>query len=190
VSENREINSSSIKFPITEPLGRRTVNLSVDQRYHLLQSIWRHEHLEHHRRVAERFGWEAADELIGEYGKDHTDGLVETYSRVLGLDGEGAAAVSQVFQAEIQCEGGDVEVIEESPERAEVSALCGMGYLLQRPRYQGMPITDGLCETGCRLWLQKMSRAVDPDLVVERTSWMPAGDSRCTYRIHRPTTTG
>ncbi|GMU77547.1 MAG: hypothetical protein AMXMBFR46_03460 [Acidimicrobiia bacterium] len=185
MSDDSRADAPAVRFPILEPLGHRTVDLSLEQRYTLLQSIFRHEHLNTYRRIAERFGWEVANELAGEYGQGHTDALVDTYRRVLGLTGKGAAAVSQTFQAEIQCEGGDVEVHIESADQADVSALCGFGYLLQRPRDAGLPITDGLCETGCRLWLQQRCATVDPELRVERLTWMPDGAPRCRYTISR-----
>lgn len=177
--------SAAVRFPILEPIGERTVALSIAQRFGILHNVFVHQYFATYKAIADRYGWEVANEIAGEITADATPMLAEAYRRKFDLPGEGAALVSQVVQTEFQGEGSDVEVISEDADDAELEILCGFGSLLQRPRYRGTPITDGLCERGCRIWMQEIAGTVSSDLTAERLAWMGDGAPRCRFRITR-----
>jgi hypothetical protein len=178
---------AEIRFPILDRAAERTVELTLAERFGVLHNIFKHQYFATYRAIAKRYGWEVANEIAGEISEDATPMLAEAYRRKFQLEGEGAALVSQVVQAEFQGEGSDADVIAETADHAEIDILCGFGHALQGPRYAGTPITDGLCETGCRHWMKEIARTVEPDLTAERITWMPDGAPRCKYLISRTT---
>jgi hypothetical protein len=177
--------SGDHRFPIIDRDAERTVELTLAERFGVLHNIFKHQYFATYRAIARRFGWEVANEIAGEISEEATPILADAYRRKFRLGGEGAALVSQVVQAEFQGEGSDAEVIAEDADHAELDILCGFGHALQSERYRGTPITDGLCEAGCRVWMQEIAQTVESDLTAERITWMPAGAPRCKYRIFR-----
>jgi hypothetical protein len=173
------------RYPILEPIGDHTVELTLAERFGILHNIFKHQYFATYKSIAARYGWEVANEIAGEITVESTPMLAQAYGRKFNLPGEGAALVSQVVQTEFQGEGSHAEVIHEDPDSSELDILCGFGTALQQPRYRDLPITDGLCETGCRIWLQEIADSVEPGLRTERVTWMVDGAARCKYRIAR-----
>jgi hypothetical protein len=173
------------KFPIIELEGPATVELSLEDRFAVLHNIFKHQYFAVYRRIGELYGWEVANRIAAEVADEATPMLAEAYRGRFGLAGEGAALVSQVMQAEFQGEGSDAAVLLESADEAELDVNCAFGAALQKPRFAEIPITEGLCEQGCRMWAGDIARSVDPELKADRLSWMGAGASRCKYRIWR-----
>jgi hypothetical protein len=176
---------SKTRFPTLAQSGC-AVELTLEERYRVLHSIWRHEHLETMKRIADRFGMEAAIDIAAMYGYGHTAGLVQLYAEKFGLTGQGAAAVAQVAQMELQVEGSGVEVLHETADLAEFKADCCFGDLFQKKRYEDhRPLSQAICNRGCRGWMADMGATVAQDLQVERLAWMVDGAPRCHYRISR-----
>jgi hypothetical protein len=177
--------SADVRYPILEPIGERTVALTVAERFGILHNIFKHQYFATYTAIAGRYGWDVANQIAGEITTEATPMLAQGYARKFKLTGEGAALVSQVVQAEFQGEGSDAAVVHEDKDSAELEILCGFGSALQSPRYHSTPITEGLCEAGCRRWMQEIAGTVSPDLTAERDAWMGDGAPRCRYRIGR-----
>lgn len=160
-----------------------TVKLDLEQRFGILHNIFKHQYFAVYREIASRFGWRVANEISAAVSDEATPMLAAAYQRKYELTGERAELTSKVVQVEFQGEGAEVEVLEESPERAEVSINCGFGHALQTDRFKDLPITNGLCEQGCRQWIRDIAATIDPDLDSERDTWMGDGAETCRYRI-------
>lgn len=173
------------RFPIIDLEGPSTVELPLEERYAVLHNVFKHQYFAVYRRIGELYGWDAANRIAAEVADEATPMLAEAYRRRFSLPGEGAALVSQVMQAEFQAEGSDVAVLSETPDGAELDVNCAFGNALQKPRFAGIPITDGLCERGCRQWADQIAKTVDEDLGADRLTWMGDGAPRCRYRIWR-----
>jgi hypothetical protein len=172
------------RFPIIDLEGPSTLQLTLEQRYELVHNVFKHLFFGVYRHIGETYGWEAANKIAGDVSDESTPILVELFRKKFDLDGQGAALVSQVIQAEFQGEGSDPAVLAESQDEAELDLLCGMGAAMRTPSL-AIPIEHGLCEQGCRVWAQDLARSVDQELRVERLSWMGDGAARCRYRIWR-----
>jgi hypothetical protein len=179
--------SSDVRYPILDPIGERTVSLTLTERFGILHNIFKHQYFATYKAIADRYGWDVANEIAGEITTGATPMLAEAYRKKFELPGKAAALVSQVVQTEFQGEGSDVAVVHEDEDRAELEILCGFGSALQSPRYRATPITEGLCEAGCRIWMQEIAGTVSPDLTAERDAWMGDGAPRCRYTICRKT---
>jgi hypothetical protein len=173
------------RFPIIEPDATATVQLTLAERFGILHNIFKYQYFAVYRVIGERFGWDVANEIAGDVASEASPMLAEAYRKKFSLPGEGAALMSQVMQAEFQGEGSDAAVTEESVDAAQIEILCGFGAALQKPRFAEIPITDGLCERGCRQWAKDIAATIDPELQVERLTWMGDGAPRCRYRIER-----
>lgn len=169
--------------PIIELDEDSTVKLSLEQRFEVLHNIFKHQYFAVYQAIADRLGWQVANEISAGVADEATPILAAGYIKKFGLEGEGAAAVSQVLQAEFQGEGSEARVVEETTERAEFEVNCTFGAALQSRRFKDVPITNGLCEQGCRQFLKDVAATVDPDLDVERDTWMGDGAPRCNFRI-------
>ena len=169
--------------PIIELEEESSVKLTLEQRFGILHNIFKHQYFAVYREIGKRFGWQVANEISASVADDATPMLAAAYQRKFELEGEGAALVSQVMQAEFQGEGSEAKLIEESPERAEIAVNCTFGHALQSKRFEDVPITNGLCEQGCRQWLRDIAATVDPGLDAERDTWMGDGAPRCVYRV-------
>jgi hypothetical protein len=174
------------RFPIIDLEGPKSVEMTLEQRYELLHNVFKHLFFAVYRHIGEIYGWEAANKIAGDVSDESTPILVGLFKEKFGLEGSGAELVSKVMQVEFFGEGSDIAVLAESPDHAELDILCGMGDALRKPRF-AIPIADGLCERGCRLWAADLARSVDPDLTVERLTWMGDGAPRCLYHISRAT---
>ncbi|HEX3801996.1 MAG TPA: hypothetical protein VHV75_04070 [Solirubrobacteraceae bacterium] len=175
--------SAKVRYPILEPIGERTVSLTVNERFGILHNIFKHQYFATYKAIADRYGWDVANEIAGGITTEATPMLADAYRRKFNLTGAGAALVSQVVQTEFQGEGSDVAVLHEDEESAELEILCGFGSALQGEKYRGTPITDGLCGAGCRVWMQDIAQSISPDMTAEREQWMVDGAPRCRYRI-------
>lgn len=169
--------------PIIELEEESSVKLTLEQRFAILHNIFKHQYFAVYREIGRRFGWQVANEISAKVADDATPMLAAAYQRKFGLQGEGAALVSQVMQAEFQGEGSEARLVEERRERAEIEVNCTFGHALQSKRFEDVPITNGLCEQGCRQWLRDIAATVDPGLDAERDTWMGDGAPRCVYRI-------
>lgn len=173
------------RFPILDLQGPNTVELSLEERYETLESIFVHQYFQLYRMLGERLGWEEANEIAKRVPDSSVPLIVEGYRRKFGLRGEGAALLSQVLQAEFQAEGSDVAVVEESSEAAEIDVLCSFGGMLQSGRYADVKIEDGLCHSGCEGWMCDIGQTVDPPVKAERITWMGDGAPRCKFKLRR-----
>jgi hypothetical protein len=169
--------------PIIELEEESSVKLTLEQRFGILHNIFKHQYFAVYREIGRRFGWQVANEISASVADDATPMLAAAYQRKFELEGEGAELVSQVLQAEFQGEGSEAKVLEESPERAEIAVNCTFGHALQSKRFEDVPISNGLCEQGCRQWLRDIAATLDPGLDAERDTWMGDGAPRCVYRI-------
>jgi hypothetical protein len=173
------------KFPVVELEGPGTVQLTLEERFGILHNIFKHQYFAVYKKIGELYGWEIANRIAAEVADEASPFIAEAYRRKFDLKGESAMLVSQVLQAEFQGEGSDVAVLEETEEAAEIDVLCTFGSALQSPRFSSIPITDGLCERGCRGWTQDVAESVDNRLRTDRLTWMGDGAPRCRFRIER-----
>jgi len=173
------------RFPIIDLEGPGTVQLTLEQRFETMESIFVHQYFQLYRILGERFGWEVANEIAMRVPESSIPVIVEGYRRKFGLEGEGAALLSQVLQAEFQAEGSDVAVIEENEQHAEIEVLCAFGGMLQSGRYADVKIEDGLCHQGCEGWMCDIGGTIDPPVTAERTAWMGEGAPRCHFTLRR-----
>lgn len=177
------------EFPVLDLQGPNTVELTLEQRYELMHNVFKHFFFGVYRHIGERYGWDVANDIAAAVSDEATPIIAEAFRHKFELEAEGAALVSQVMQAEFQGEGSDVAVLAETEDEADLDIRCAMGAAIRRPRF-AIPIVDGLCERGCRLWGADVARSVDPELRVERLTWMGDGADRCRYRITRGPVTG
>jgi hypothetical protein len=173
------------RYPIIPLEGPATVELSLEERFEILQNIFKYQFFATNRRIGEQFGYEAANKMVAEVSDEATPLLAEGYRKKFDLKGKGAALVSQVIQVEFQGEGSDAAVISETEDEAELDIDCMMGDMLQNPKFSSIPITEGLCEGGCRIWADDIAKTVEPDLKADRLTWMGDGAPRCRFRIWR-----
>lgn len=171
------------RHPILNLEGPNTVELTLEQRYETLESIFVHQYFQLYRLVGERWGWEAANEIALAV-PDSSIGLVaEGYRKKFNLPGEGAALLSQVLQAEFQAEGSDVHVSEESTDAAVIEVDCAFGAVLQSGRYSDVKIEDGLCHGGCAGWMTQVGQTIAPRVSAHREAWMGDGASKCRFAL-------
>jgi hypothetical protein len=171
------------RFPINPLEGPGTVELSLEQRFETLESIFIHQFFQLYRILGNRLDWETANEILLEVPESSIPLLVEGYRKKFDLDGEGAKLLSQVLQAEFQGEGSDVAVLEESTEYAEIDVLCAFGGMLQSGRYDDVKITPGLCHEGCEGFICRLGETMETKVHAERTAWMGDGAERCRFKL-------
>lgn len=173
------------RFPIIPLEGPSTVELTLEQRFEIMQNIFKYQFFATNRRIGEQFGFEHANKMIVDVADEATPLLAEGYRKKYNLPGKGAALVSQVIQVEFQGEGSDAAVITETEEEAELDINCVMGAMLQNPKFGEIPIHEGLCEGGCRIWADDIAQTVGDDLHADRLTWMGDGAPRCRFRVWR-----
>jgi len=173
------------RFPIFDLEGPSTVELTLEQRYETLESVFLHQFFQLYRLLGQRFGWEVANEIAMEVPESSIPVIVEGYRRKFGLEGEGAELLSKVLQAEFQAEGSDVAVLEEDAGGATFDVLCSFGGMLQSGRYADVRIEHGLCHEGCAGWMGRVGETMDPPVAAERLTWMGDGAPRCRFRLER-----
>lgn len=173
------------RFPILDLRGPGSVRLSLEQRYETLENIFVHQFFQLYRLLGRRIGWEAANEIALEVPESSVPLIVEGYRRKFELQGEGAALLSEVLQAEFQAEGSDVAVPEQTPERATIDVLCTFGSMLQSGQYSDVKIEHGLCHEGCAGWMGRVGATMDPPVSAERLTWMGDGAKRCRFSLER-----
>jgi hypothetical protein len=173
----------SNRFPRLKLEGPSTTQLSLEQRYETLENIFVHQFFQLYRLLGQRFGWEVANEIAGEVPEPSIPLVVEGYRKKFGLEGNGAALLSQVLQAEFQAEGSDVAVMSEEPSEATIDVLCPFGGMLQRGTYSDVKIERGLCDEGCARWVGRVGATIEPAVKAERLSWMGDGAPRCRFHL-------
>jgi hypothetical protein len=173
------------RFPILDLQGPGSVELTLEQRYETLESVFLHQYFQLYRLLGRRFGWDVANEIALEVPESSVPLIVEGYRRKFGLAGEGAELLSKVLQAEFQAEGSDVAVLEEGPEAATIDVLCSFGGMLQSGRYADVKIERGLCHEGCAGWMGRVGATMDPPVEAERLTWMGDGAPRCRFVLSR-----
>lgn len=172
----------SRRFPVLDPAGPSTVDLSLEERYTTVVKIFRHVYLDLVRRVGEQFGWEAIAQIAADVLDETVPHAGDGYRRRFGLDAEGAALMSQVFQIEYLAEGSDVAVAHESTEAAEVAVECMWGDAIQRGEFApDSPMATVVCHDGCAGWAQRVADGIAPSLEVDRREWMGDGAARCVF---------
>jgi hypothetical protein len=175
----------SHRFPIIDLEGPGSVALSLEQRYSALANIFVHQFFQLYRELGRRLGWEAANDVAATVPESSIPLIVEGYRRKFELDGEGAALLSQVLQAEFQAEGSDVAVQHEAPDSAGFEVLCSFGAMLQSGRYDDVKIERGLCHEGCAGWMERVGETMDPPVDAKRLVWMGDGAPRCRFALQR-----
>jgi hypothetical protein len=175
----------SKRFPILDLEGPNSVELTLEQRYETLESIFTHQFFETYRLIGRRFGWDAANDIALAVPDSSIPLIVEGYRRKFDLQGEGAALLAQVMQAEFQAEGSDVALLEEDEDEAAFEVLCAFGATLTGGRYDDVKIERGLCHEGCAGWMGQVGATIDPPVSVEREQWMGDGAPRCRFRLCR-----
>jgi hypothetical protein len=173
------------RFPIFDLRGPGSVRLTLEQRYATLENIFVHQFFQLYRLIGQRFGWEAANELALEVPESSVPLVVEGYRRKFDLQGEDAALLCEVLQAEFQAEGSDVAVVEQTPEHATFDVLCTFGSVLQSGQYDDVKIEHGLCHEGCAGWMGRVGATMQPRVSAERLAWMGDGAERCRFRLER-----
>lgn len=171
------------RYPILDLEGPNTVELTLEQRYETLESVFIHQFFQLYRIIGRRFGWDVANEIALEVPESSVPLIAPGYKRKFGLEGEGAALISQVMQAEFQAEGSDVAVLEESPDSAVFEVDCSFGGMIQSGTYEDVKITPGLCDEGCAGWMGRVGGTQDPPVAAEREAWMGDGAPRCRFRL-------
>ncbi|MEX2195925.1 MAG: hypothetical protein WD844_11620 [Thermoleophilaceae bacterium] len=179
-----EQDATGTSFPVLEIEGPVARELPLEERYATLVNIYKLQYFATYRHIAQRFGWDAANEIAEAMAADAIPFIAEGYRRKFGLPGSGAALVSQVLATEFQVEGGDFETVHESEDEAEYKVLCTFGAALQSGEFDdARPVTKGLCDQGCWGFTQRVSETVKDGLHVEREAWMGDGAPRCHFTI-------
>lgn len=171
------------RHPIVDLKGPNTVELTLEQRYETLENVFVHQYFQLYRLVGERWGWQAANEIALKVPDSSIPLIAEGYRKKFNLQGEGAALLSQVLQAEFQAEGSDVHVSHESPEAADFEVDCAFGAVLQGGRYADVKIEDGLCHGGCAGWMTRVGQTLSPPVNAERQTWMGDGAPTCRFAL-------
>jgi hypothetical protein len=179
-----EQETRATRFPVLDTEGPVTRELSLEERYVTLATLYKYQYFATYRQIAARFGWDAAIEIADEMAAEAIPHIAEGYRRKFALPGVGAALVAQVHVTEMLVEGADVEMISESEERAEYKVLCPWGSAIQSGRFQdALPITEGLCTRGCVGFMQRVSDGVKDGLEVRRRTWMGDGAPSCHFEL-------
>lgn len=174
------------RFPILEPAGPVTRNMTIEERYETLQTLYKFQYFATYRHIAKHTSWDVANQIADDMASEAIPFLAEGYKRRYGLPGEDAALVAQVHITEMLVEGADVETITETADEAEYKVLCPWGAALQSGKFDdAAPIYDGLCNRGCWDFMQRVSETVSDDLVVDRKTWMGDGAPTCHFCITR-----
>jgi hypothetical protein len=171
------------KFPILEPEGA-SIDLTLEQRYTTLMNGFKHQYFAWGRQIADRYGWEKANEIAQAVTDESVPYIASGYTRRFNLKSDGAALVSQVMQAEFLAEGSEPAVTAETPESAEFKVLCMFGNALQSGKFP-IELGPGLCHEGCLGWGQRVAETIDPLITVDRLTWMGDGAERCNFQITR-----
>lgn len=179
-------NNDKLRFPIIEPEGPVTRSMTVAERYETLATLYKYQYFATYRHIAKHASWEVANQIADDMAAESIPHLAEGYKKKYGLPGEDAALVAQVHITEMLVEGADVETLEETAHRAEYKVLCPWGNAIQSGKFDDAePVYDGLCNRGCRDFMQRVADTVTDDLAVERLSWMGDGAPRCHFTVER-----
>jgi hypothetical protein len=170
-------------YPLIKLEGPSTVQLTLEQRYAVMVNIFKHQYFAVYRLIGQRYGVELANEIAAAVAAEAIPGIAQLYRKKFNLEGEGAALLSQIMQAEFQAEGSDVVVHEETPQHAEIEIFCMFGNALQSHRFDDSHIEDGLCHQGCAAWSDSVAKTIQPNLRTERLTWMGDGAPSCRYVI-------
>jgi hypothetical protein len=173
----------SHRFPVIDVEGPTSVELSLEQRYETVSNVLVHQFFQLYRILGGRYGWEVANDIAAEVPESSVPLLVRGYSRKFGIEGEGAALLARVMQAEFIAEGSDVAVVHEDSESATFDVLCSFGAALTSEQYSDVKIERGLCHEGCVGWMNSVGATVDPPVAVERQTWMGDGAARCRFAM-------
>jgi hypothetical protein len=178
---------NSRHYPVINLEGPSTVHLTLEQRYAVMVNIFKHQYFAVYRLIGQRFGVEAANEIAAEVAGESIPNIARQYRKSFDLDGQGAALMSQILQAEFQSEGSDVVVHEETSQHADIEIFCLFGNALQSHRFDDSHIEEGLCNRGCAAWSDSVAKTIDPNLKTERLTWMGDGAPSCRYVVSRST---
>jgi len=167
-----------------DPAGPVTRELSIEERYATLETLYKYQYFATYRHIAKHAGWEVANQISDDMAAEAIPHIAEGYRRKFGLPGEGAALLAQVHVTEMLIEGADVETIVETEDNADYTVLCPWGDAIQSGKFEdAMPIAEGLCHRGCLGFMQRVGKTVNEGLQVEREAWMGDGAPRCHFVI-------
>jgi hypothetical protein len=180
----RETNETS--FPVIHTEGPVARELSLEERYATLATLYKFQYFATYRHIAKHLGWDVANDIADEMAAEAIPHIADGYKRKFNLPGEGAALVAQVHVTEMLVEGADVETVAESEDAAEYKVLCPWGDAIQSGKFDdAAPIYDGLCRRGCWGFMHRVAKTVKDELRVEREAWMGDGAPRCHFTISR-----
>ena len=173
----------SHRFPVIDVEGPTSVELTLEQRYETVSNVLVHQFFQLYRILGARYGWDVANDIAAEVPDSSIPLLVRGYRKKFGIEGEGAALVARVMQAEFMAEGSDVAVEHEDAESATFDVLCSFGAMLTSDQYADVKIERGLCHEGCTGMMNNVGATVDPPVTVERLAWMGDGAPRCKFAM-------
>jgi hypothetical protein len=176
----------AVRFPVIEPKGPVTHPLTIEERYHSLATLYKHQYFATYRHIARQTSWEVANRIADDMAAESIPMLAEGFKRAYGLAGTGAALVAQVHVTEMLVEGSDVHTLTETADEAEYEVVCPWGAAIASGRFEGAEeIADGLCNRGCWGFMQRVADTVSDDLDVDRRTWMGDGASSCHFCVSR-----
>jgi hypothetical protein len=171
------------KWPAVKISGKLTVPyMDPDDRLKIVNNTWRNCFFMQWHILQEEIGAEKAAEMIGYMWMAMVAAMEGLNERYLQDQARDCVMISKQFQIDCFYEMHDVNVIEETPERAVIQALCTYyGDWKQRWKAKGIDIRNGLCDLGCEQWCEEWAYKINPDMTSTRTKWMVAGDPCCEY---------
>jgi hypothetical protein len=170
-------------FPILDPKGT-SIEMSLAERYTTMMNAFKHQYFAWARQVAARYGWKTANEIAQAVADESIPFMVPGFTRKFNLKGEGAELVARVLRVQFLADGSEPTVTAEAPDHVEFKVLCMWGGALQSGKFP-IEIAGGLCHEGCVGWAQRVATTVDPQIKVERLTWMGEGAPRCHFRVAR-----
>lgn len=183
-------NNEALQFPVIEPDGPVTRDLTLVERYQTLEMIYTYQYFATYRHIAKHAGWSVANQIADDMAAEAIPHLAAGYKRKFALPGDGADLVAQVHMTEMLVEGADCQTVTETHDEAEYTVLCPWGRAIQSGKFaDAAPIYDGLCNRGCWDFMQRVADTVAADLTVTRTEWMGDGAGACRFCVGRATST-
>jgi len=127
--------------------------------------------------------WNSANEIAAGTLDQAQPHLVDGYRKKFGLPGKGVALAAQTLHCHAQILGGDVEVLEESEDKAEYKISCFFGNALQSGKFDDVQISRGMCDQGCKKLTKDIADSLVGESEVKRITWMGEGAETCHYTI-------
>jgi hypothetical protein len=174
---------SMFKWPSVKNTGNLTIPyMDPDDRLKIVNNTWRNCFFMQWHVMQEEIGKEKADELVGYMWLAMVaamEGLNDRYFKGQPRD---CVMLSKQWQIDCFYEMHDQNIVEESPKKVVIQALCTYwADWVGRWKAKGIDIKWALCELGCRAWCKEWAYGIDPKMTCQRTKWLVDGDSCCEY---------